>query len=101
MFLIGYFIQATATILDAMLFTYMLIVIARAVLSWVSPDPYNPIVRFLHSATDPVLYRIRSVLPLSAGSMDFTPLVLILALEFLRLFLVPSLMTIAGALLKH
>ena len=92
MFIIGYFLQATATVLHYVLYTYMLIVIARAVLSWVSPDPYNPIVRFLHGVTDPVLYRIRRVAPLAAGSIDFTPMILILALVFLDQFAVPTLM---------
>ncbi len=95
MFIIAYFLQATATVLHYVLYTYMLIVIARAVLSWVSPDPYNPIVRFLHNVTDPVLYRIRRVLPLAAGSIDFTPMILILALVFLDQFVVPSLMRLA------
>lgn len=98
MFVIGYFLQAVATVLHIVLYTYMLIVIARAVLSWVSPDPYNPIVRFLYNATDPVLYRIRRVLPLSAGSIDFTPMILILALYFLDQFAVPVLLTIAQRL---
>ncbi|MCL5406063.1 MAG: YggT family protein [Deltaproteobacteria bacterium] len=95
MFIIGYFLAATATVLHYVFFTYMLIVIARALLSWVNPDPYNPIVRFLYSATEPVLYRIRRALPLSAGSIDFTPMILILGLVFLDQFVVPSLLRIA------
>ena len=47
MFVIAYFLKALADVLHIVLYTYMLIVIARAILSWVSPDPYNPIVRFL------------------------------------------------------
>lgn len=63
---------------------YILIVVARAVISWVNPDPYNPIVRFLHNATDPVLDRIRRVLPLQFGGMDFTPIALLLGLSVLQ-----------------
>jgi YggT family protein len=63
---------------------YILIVVARALVSWVNPDPYNPIVRFLHNATDPVLDLIRRILPLQFGGMDFTPIVLLLALSVLQ-----------------
>lgn len=59
---------------------YIYIIIARAIVSWVSPDPYNPIVRFLYNLTDPVLYRIRRVLPLQFGGLDLSPLALIFGL---------------------
>ena len=59
---------------------YIFIVVARALISWVGPDPYNPIVRFLHGATDPVLDRLRRVLPLQFGGVDLTPVALLLAL---------------------
>ena len=95
MFIIGYFLQAAATVLHYVLYTYMLIVIARALLSWVSPDPYNPVVRFLYNVTEPVFHRIRRLVPLAAGSIDFTPMILILALVFLDQFVVPTLMRIA------
>lgn len=95
MFIISYFLLALATVLHYVLYTYMLIVIARAILSWVSPDPYNPIVRFLYNVTEPVLYRVRRVLPLSTGGVDFTPMILILALVFLDQFVVPTLSRMA------
>lgn len=63
---------------------YILIVVARVIISWVNPDPYNPIVRFLHNATDPVLDRIYRVLPLQFGGMDFTPIALLLGLSVLQ-----------------
>lgn len=66
---------------------YAWIVVARAVISWVNPDPYNPIVRFLYNATEPVLQRIRRVLPLQFSGIDFTPMLLIFALFFLSTFL--------------
>jgi YggT family protein len=73
----------------------MWIIIARAILSWVSPDPYNPIVRFLYSATEPVLYAVRRRLPISFGGIDFSPLIVILVIMFLDNFLVPSLTGLA------
>lgn len=59
---------------------YIFIVVARALVSWVGPDPYNPIVRFLYQATDPVLDRLRRFLPLQFGGVDLTPVALLLAL---------------------
>lgn len=77
------FIQMFASIFEI----YAYIVVARAILSWVSPDPYNPIVRFLYSATEPVLQRMRRILPLQFSGIDFTPMVLIFALFFVSNFL--------------
>ena len=59
----GMLFGAIANIVDLAFSIYIFIVIARALISWVSPDPYNPIVRFLHNATDPVLYRLRNLIP--------------------------------------
>jgi YggT family protein len=84
------FVLATAQALNMILWLYMWIVIARAVISWVNPDPYNPIVRFLINATEPVLWRIRRVLP-ALGGLDLSPLVLLVAILFLQNFLVASL----------
>ncbi len=75
-------IVSIARIVDLAFNIYIFIVIARALISWVSPDPYNPIVRFLHNATDPVLYRLRRMLPfLHAGAFDFSPIVLLILLS--------------------
>lgn len=63
---------------------YIYIVVARAIISWVNPDPYNPIVRFLHNATDPVLYRIRKLIPLQFGGIDFTPILFLFGLFFIQ-----------------
>ena len=63
---------------------YIFIVVARAVISWVGPDPYNPIVRCLYNATDPVLQRIRRVLPLQFSGVDLSPLALLFALYFVQ-----------------
>lgn len=60
---------------------YIFIVIARALVSWVNPDPYNPIVRFLHNATDPVLIRLKRIIPLQFSGIDLSPIVLLLLLS--------------------
>ena len=99
MYVIGYFLKALAVILNIIIFGFMWIVIARAVLSWVSPDPYNPIVRFIHNVTEPVLYPIRKRLPLYAGGIDFSPIVVILACYFLQMFPVNSLVRLSASFL--
>ena len=95
MFIVGRFLEALAIVIYYVLNLYMWIIIARAVISWVNPDPYNPIVRFLYSITDPVLLAIRRRLPLSFGGIDFSPIVVILAIIFLQRFLVASLHDLA------
>ena len=70
---------------------YIYIIIARAIVSWVSPDPYNPIVRVLYQITEPVLRWVRQRLPVATMGIDFSPMVVILALLFLQRFLVPVL----------
>ncbi|MDD3554278.1 MAG: YggT family protein [Deltaproteobacteria bacterium] len=99
MFIIGHLLNAVATILDLALSLYMWILIARAVISWVNPDPYNPIVRFLYSVTDPVLYRIRRIVPLYFGGIDFSPMILILAIVFVQSFLIATLKSLAFRLM--
>ena len=91
--------MAVAKVLDYVLFFYMWIIIARAVLSWVNPDPYNPIVRFIYNVTEPVMYRIRSKIPVSFGGIDFAPVVVILIIYFLQIFVVNSLLRFSHSLL--
>jgi len=98
MFVIGNFLGAVAKIIDIALTLYMWIIIARAVISWVNPDPFNPIVRFLTNVTEPVLYQIRRRLPLNFGGIDFTPILVILAIIFIQSFLVSSLAQMAARL---
>ncbi len=95
MFVIGNFLAALASVLNMLLSAYMWIIIIRALISWVSPDPYNPIVQFLRSVTDPVLYRVRRWLPVSFGGIDFSPILVIAALIFLQAFLVQSLLDLS------
>ena len=97
MFVVANFISALAYVLDFVLTVYMYILIARAIISWVNPDPYNPIVNFLNRATEPVLYRVRRVLP-DMGGLDLSPLLVLLAIFFLQKFVVSSLFEVANRL---
>ena len=99
MFIISNLIAAIATVIDYVLTFFLWLVIARAVLSWVSPDPHNPIVRFIYNVTEPVMGRIRRLVPLNFGGMDFSPVIIFLAIIFLQRFLVASLNGLARALL--
>ena len=98
MFIVSNFLVAVAKILDIGLSLYMWIIIGRAVISWVNPDPHNPIVRFLTSATEPVLYPIRRKMPIHLGGIDFSPVLVIIAIIFLQTFLVQSLIQLAARL---
>jgi YggT family protein len=89
------FVSALAQLIDLTFSIYIFIVIARALISWVNPDPYNPIVRFLHNATDPVLYRLRKILPLQFGGVDLSPIVLLIGLSVLKQLLLQLLMLAA------
>lgn len=98
MFVAGNLVLALANLLHLVLMAYFWIIIARAVLSWVNPDPFNPIVRFLYRVTEPVLRPIRHRLPTLAMGLDLSPMVVILAIYFLDTFLVYSLRDLALSL---
>ena len=95
---LGYFLGALATILNIVLTLYMWVIIARAVLSWASPDPYNPIVRFIYSVTEPVLSQIRRRLPVSFSGIDFSPIIVFLVIIFLQNFVVNYLVHLSQGL---
>ncbi|MEI6127730.1 MAG: YggT family protein [Pseudomonadota bacterium] len=95
MFIIGNLLNAVAILFHYVLTLYLWIIIARAVISWVNPDPYNPIVRFLYQATEPVLYRIRRAIPLPGMGIDFSPIIVFAIILFLDNFLVPTIQQIA------
>ena len=97
MFLLSNLLLALATLVNLVLEAYFWIIIAGAVLSWVSPDPSNPLVRFLRRVTEPVLRPIRRRLPTGMG-LDFSPMVVLLAIYFLKWFLVGSLRDLALSL---
>ena len=88
----GNFLMALAQILSMVLNIFMWIIIIRALISWVNPDPYNPIVQFLYRVTDPVLYQVKKVVPMPGIGIDFSPIVVILIIYFLQIFAVQSLM---------
>lgn len=81
--LIGSFL----TIFFTLIFLYKWIVIISALLTWVRPDPYNPIVQMLYRLTEPVYAKIRSIIPTTFGGLDLAPLILIFALIFIETFL--------------
>lgn len=95
MFIFGNLFQAVAFILETVLTLYMWIIIISALLSWVNPDPYNPIVRFLYSVTDPVLRPVRRRIGLAMG-IDISPMIVILIILFIKHFIVASLFDMAS-----
>jgi len=96
-FLFGNLIHAVAVLLSYVLTIYIWIIIIRALISWVNPDPFNPIVQILHRLTDPVLDPVRRRLP-DMGGIDISPIVVLLIIFFLQNFLVTSLMDVARLL---
>ncbi len=100
MYMMGYFLMATAKVIDIILVVFMWIVIARAVLSWVNPDPYNAIVRFIYKITEPVLYPIRRKIPIGFGGIDFSPVIVFLIIIFLQTFIVKSLERFSAGLIQ-
>ena len=96
MFVAGNFLQAIAFILDRLLWLYSMVVLVAVLLSWVNPDPYNPIVRFLRSATEPVFQWFRQRVPFATvGMMDLSPILVFMSIWFLRMFLVGTIMDFA------
>jgi YggT family protein len=98
MYVVSNFLFAIARILDVVLSIYMWIIIARAVLSWINLDLRHPIVSLLYQLTDPVLWRVRKLLPLRGVGIDVSPIIVILVIIFLRSFLVATLFDIARRL---
>ncbi|MDH5202924.1 MAG: YggT family protein [Nitrospirota bacterium] len=94
MFIFSNLLIAVANILDIALTIYMWVIIIAALISWVSPDPYNPVVRFLRAVTEPVLRPIRRLIGFRTG-LDFSPMVVILAILFVKYFLITSLIEFA------
>ncbi|MDD5525728.1 MAG: YggT family protein, partial [Smithella sp.] len=89
---------ALAKVIDIVLTLYMWIIIFRAVISWVNPDPYNQIVVFLYRVTEPVLQPIRRKLPMRNVGIDISPIIVILAIVFLKYFLVETIIQLASHL---
>ena len=91
-------IQAIAQILSMVITIYIWVVIISALLTWVNPDPGNPIVQILRRLTEPVYAFVRKYIPTTIGGIDLSPIIIILALQFLDLFLVKVLFNFARSL---
>ncbi|MBC8473734.1 MAG: YggT family protein [Candidatus Omnitrophica bacterium] len=96
MFILSNLLQALASVLNVVLTLIYWLILIRALISWVNPDPQNPIVQFLYKATEPILYPIRRMLPLNFGiGIDISPIIAFLILIFLKSFLVRTLLDIS------
>ena len=96
MFVLGNFINALATILDYLLTLLNWMIIIRALLSWVNPDPYNKVVQFLNNTTEPILAPFRRIIPAYSMGVDFSPIFALIAIWFVKLFLVRTLFGLAA-----
>lgn len=90
MFILGNFLLAVANVMDFILMIYKWIIIIAAVVSWVNPDPYNPIVRLLYRVTEPVLRPIRRVIGTKLGPIDISPLIAVLIIIFIQQLIIKS-----------
>lgn len=96
MFVLSNFLIAAARVLDILLTILYWLILIRALISWVNPDPHNPIVQFLYKTTEPILYPIRRFLPLGFRfGIDISPIIAFLAIMFLKSFLVRTLIYLA------
>lgn len=95
MFIFGYFLLALARIINIALMLLALLIIVRAVMTWVHPNPYNRFVRLVYTLSEPILYQVRRRIPLVYNGFDFSPILVFLIIVFLRVFLVGSLMALA------
>ncbi len=91
MFVFGNLFSGIAYILNLLLDIYFWVILARAVLSWIRPDPHNPIVRTIYRLVDPVTYRISKIIPTRIGMVDVAPFILMLAIIFVQKFVVATL----------
>ncbi|MDP8265761.1 MAG: YggT family protein [Candidatus Aceula meridiana] len=89
MFAVSNFVFALAKVIDVVLTLLYWLILVRALISWVNPDPSNPIVQFLYRTTEPILQPIRRFLPMM--SIDLSPIVAFLAIIFLKSFVVATL----------
>lgn len=94
MFVFGDLLIAVAKIADTLLEIYKWVIIVSALISWVNPDPYNPIVRFLYSVTEPVFRPIRRLIGHRLGPIDISPIIVILAIIFIQSFLVRTIIKV-------
>lgn len=98
MIVLSTLIEALAQILHMVINIYIWVVIISALITWVKPDPYNPIVQILRRLTEPVYAFIRKYIPTVIGGIDLAPIIIILGLQFIDLFAVKLLFNLANAL---
>ncbi len=98
MFIVGNFIQALSVVLSALIDILWWLVVIRALLSWVNPDPANPIVHFIERTTEPILSPFRRLIPATRMGIDVSPILAILFLYFLKIFLIQTLLGLAARL---
>ena len=96
MFVLGNLLNAVAWVLDNIITLYILIIVIHALLSWVRPDPFNPIVRILSTLSDFILDPIRRLIPMQSLGVDLSPIVAVLFLYFTKLFVVQTLHDLAN-----
>ena len=94
MLIIGNLLIAVAEIINMLLNVYYWVVIIAALISWVNPDPYNPVVRFLRAVTEPVFRPIRRLIGYRLGPVDISPIIVILAIFFVQKFLIRTILEI-------
>lgn len=96
--IVGFFIESVAMVINSLLSLYFWIVLIAVLISWINPDPYNPLVRILRNLTEPVFYRVRRWMPFTMiGGLDLSPIVVMIAIQFLQSFVVRALMFIAAS----
>jgi len=96
MIVLGNLLEAVATILDKVLWLYSLVVLVAVLITWVSPDPFNPLVRILRQSTEPVFNWVRRRLPfVMVGMIDLSPMLVLLGLWFARMFVVGTLLDLS------
>ena len=92
MFILANLLAALANVIDIVLTIFYWLILVRALVSWVNPDPFNPVVQFLYKTTEPVLAPIRRILPLNFRfGIDISPIIAFLAIIFLKSFVVSTL----------
>lgn len=95
MFVLGNFFEATAGVLSIVIQVLQILIVIRALLTWVNPDPSNPVVQFIERVTEPILYPFRQIIPSYKIGIDLSPIFALLVLYFLKIFLVQSLIGVA------
>lgn len=98
MIVLSTFLVAFAQILDMIVNIYIWVIIINSLISWVRPDPYNPIVQILNRLSEPAYDFVRRIIPTVIGGIDLAPIIIILALQFISLFFIKLIYSFASSL---